>query len=220
MTKYANSAQTYDALINAAGELVAELGFANVSTRAVAARADVNVGSLHYHFGGKDGLFEAVLRQVIDHINATPFSDVMTPYEKELDTPRGQAKAVAAIIQKHIDVFFDPQRPWWFSKVIYQALQYDSPLFRLVSTEVVAPMSDVVYCLLDRIKPGISREDKVFYNTLFLSFCAMHSQYRVPILYELDKKDFNSAYIENLAVLSIHVAQQALGLPSVLGDEL
>ena len=219
MTKYANSAQTYDALINAAGELAAELGFANVSTRAVASRADVNVGSLHYHFGGKDGLFEAVLRRVIDHLNATPFSNVLTPYEKELDTPYGQAKAVASIIQKHIDVFFDPQRPWWFSKVIYQALQYDSPFFRLVSTEVIKPMSAVVYNLLDRIKPGMSREEKVFYNTLFLSFCAMHSQYRTPILHELGKVDFSSSYIDHLAELSIHVAQQALGLPSVQGDK-
>ena len=59
MATYETSIKTKEALINAAGELAAEKGFASVSTRAIALRADENVGSIHYHFGSKEKLFEA-----------------------------------------------------------------------------------------------------------------------------------------------------------------
>ncbi|MCJ7600062.1 MAG: TetR/AcrR family transcriptional regulator, partial [Desulfobulbaceae bacterium] len=59
MATYETSLKTREALINAAGELAAEVGFASVSTRAIAVLAKENAGSIHYHFGSKEKLFEA-----------------------------------------------------------------------------------------------------------------------------------------------------------------
>jgi AcrR family transcriptional regulator len=61
MGEYSKGERTRLALIEATGELAAELGFSNVSTRAVAERSGENIGTIHYHFGGKDGLFVAVV---------------------------------------------------------------------------------------------------------------------------------------------------------------
>ena len=52
-----------EALLAAATELFAERGPASVSVRDIAARAGVNHGLVHRHFGSKD----AVLRAVLDH---------------------------------------------------------------------------------------------------------------------------------------------------------
>ena len=83
MTTYSSGDSTKMKIINAAGELAAEVGFTNVTTRAVADRSGENIGSIHYHFGGKDGLFEAVIREAMkacchagDDVSSPAFADV------------------------------------------------------------------------------------------------------------------------------------------------
>ncbi|WP_280212102.1 TetR/AcrR family transcriptional regulator [Nocardia cyriacigeorgica] len=69
-------------LIRAAERLFAERGIDAVSLRAVMSAAGANVASVHYHFGSKDALVEALLEQrggqvsqrrseLLDHIEAS-----------------------------------------------------------------------------------------------------------------------------------------------------
>ncbi|MFR0690341.1 TetR/AcrR family transcriptional regulator [Enterobacterales bacterium AE_CKDN230030158-1A_HGKHYDSX7] len=48
-------------ILEAAGELFATLGFAETSNKAVAAKAEVDLASINYHFGSRNGLYQAVL---------------------------------------------------------------------------------------------------------------------------------------------------------------
>jgi AcrR family transcriptional regulator len=52
------------ALIQAAGELLGEVGPRGVSVRDIAQRAGVNHGQIHHYFGGKRGLLEAAIRHL------------------------------------------------------------------------------------------------------------------------------------------------------------
>ncbi|HTS03490.1 MAG TPA: TetR/AcrR family transcriptional regulator [Thermoanaerobaculia bacterium] len=54
-------ARTRREILRAAEESFASSGFAGATTRGVAARAGVNVATLHYHFGSKERLYRAVL---------------------------------------------------------------------------------------------------------------------------------------------------------------
>ena len=47
---------TRDALVRAALKLFGRQGFDGTSTREIAAEAKANIGSIAYHFGGKEGL--------------------------------------------------------------------------------------------------------------------------------------------------------------------
>ena len=58
-----NPEETRREILRAAGASFAASGFVGATTRAVAARAGVNVATLHYHFGSKDGLYRAVLAE-------------------------------------------------------------------------------------------------------------------------------------------------------------
>lgn len=53
-------------LINAACEMLAEIGPRAMSVRSVAARAGVNHGQVHHCFGGKQGLIDAAARHLAE----------------------------------------------------------------------------------------------------------------------------------------------------------
>lgn len=54
-----NASDSVDRLLDAAERLFGELGFEGVGMRSLAEEAGVNLGAATYHFGGKQGLYEA-----------------------------------------------------------------------------------------------------------------------------------------------------------------
>lgn len=65
----ARSQHTTGILIREARRLFAEHGFAHTSAEQIVAAAGVTRGALYHHFGGKKGVFRAVVEQVHAEIN-------------------------------------------------------------------------------------------------------------------------------------------------------
>lgn len=77
-------AETRSALIGAARKAFAEQGYANASMDALCESAGVTRGALYHHFGGKDGLLEAVVRQIDSEIGTrleAHYAKVEDPWE-------------------------------------------------------------------------------------------------------------------------------------------
>jgi AcrR family transcriptional regulator len=69
--------QNIDQRLLAAGrELFPDAGCAGLAVRAVAERAGVNPGMLHYHFHSKDGFLRALLQQMYEEMFATLAGEV------------------------------------------------------------------------------------------------------------------------------------------------
>lgn len=66
MVSRAKSKGTRDTIIEAAVEVIATEGVHSATTRKIAAAADVNLGTLHYHFENK----EAILLSILSHVTA------------------------------------------------------------------------------------------------------------------------------------------------------
>lgn len=62
------SAATREKLINAGLDLFGSMGYDAATTRRLAERAGVNLAAIPYHFGGKEGLYHAVVRFISDTI--------------------------------------------------------------------------------------------------------------------------------------------------------
>jgi AcrR family transcriptional regulator len=60
---------TKQRILGAAGTLFAEHGFPATSLRQITTLADVNLASVNYHFGSKDGLLRELVVQCIEPIN-------------------------------------------------------------------------------------------------------------------------------------------------------
>jgi AcrR family transcriptional regulator len=57
-------ASTRERLLKTAVEMFAQYGFAETSLREITETADANIAAINYHFGSKEGLYEAVLDRI------------------------------------------------------------------------------------------------------------------------------------------------------------
>ena len=105
-------------LIEAAIPLFAEKGYAAVSIRELAAAAQVNSALITYHFGGKEGLYRAVLEdqfnQIVELFSKKTFSD-LSPAEKIRESAQDMIE-------------FQSRNPF-FRKLLFGELSHTTPSF-------------------------------------------------------------------------------------------
>ncbi|KQZ12736.1 TetR family transcriptional regulator [Mesorhizobium sp. Root554] len=92
--------QTRGALVRAALKLFGQQGFEGTSTREIAAAAKANIGSIAYHFGGKEGLRLAAADFIVDTIQAVATQAMGAAGafpEKNLTAEAAEAQLFAAL---------------------------------------------------------------------------------------------------------------------------
>ncbi|MEW6704620.1 MAG: CerR family C-terminal domain-containing protein [Pseudomonadota bacterium] len=63
-------ARARERLLRVAAQIFAEKGFDKASTREICQAAELNIAAIHYHFGGKEGLYREVLLVPVREISA------------------------------------------------------------------------------------------------------------------------------------------------------
>jgi AcrR family transcriptional regulator len=87
--------QTRASILEAADSLFGELGFDATTTRDIAQRSGVNKALIHYHFGSKDDLLEALLESYYAKLGAAMAGAL------------GTAKGLAAQVETLLDTYAD-----------------------------------------------------------------------------------------------------------------
>jgi AcrR family transcriptional regulator len=212
MAGYSAGESTKMSMVNAAGELAGEVGLDNVTTRAVAERAGENIGSIHYHFGGKDGLFEAVARNAIGSCEEKKVYEAVEQLD-ESSTPEEFSKAIRIAVAGEIDDLFRSDRPHWHSQVIYQLLQRDDDLYELLRVKLLDPSMDCMVRLLKLIDPAMSDEDAFLHACTTRMPVFAHAHYMKAMLKRLGVKQYSERYLKKMEDLLVQKAQRSLGLP-------
>src|SRR6201991_187217 len=104
------AAETKEAILAAACEVIADIGFENVRMRIVAERAGVSTAALHYHFDNREKLFAEALRYSFEHTGRDVYH---TPPENDTATKR-----LARIITASLPTTESLHREW----AMYQEL--------------------------------------------------------------------------------------------------
>ena len=76
--------ETGEKIIECAGQLIAEKGFASVTSKEICRAAGVNLAAVNYHFGSRDGLYLAVLENVQQYL--IELQQLIDLYESDLYT--------------------------------------------------------------------------------------------------------------------------------------
>ena len=97
--------QTRAALIGSALTLFGRQGFDGTSTREIAALARANIGSIAYHFGGKEGLRLAVADHIVETIGGIAGQALGSMAAAEMPaalTPEAAEKQIAGAVERMV----------------------------------------------------------------------------------------------------------------------
>ena len=94
---------TREKILQTAEVLFGEQGFAATSLRQIIAKADVNLAAIHYHFGSKESLLDAMVRRKAEPVNQERIS--------RLERLEAQSNGHAPEIEEILDAFFAPTAP-------------------------------------------------------------------------------------------------------------
>ena len=213
MTEYKKGRKTRELLIDTAGGLAAEMGFANVSMRAVADRAGENLGSIHYHFGSKEALFEEVVTIAIADLKEQPSWSAAAELKAADATSEKLSQVIREIVHQQICMLFNPEKPHWRARVIYQLLQHEDSLYELFVREVLEPEIAAMRKFFLIINPAMG-DDEILLHTLILNMPIFsHANYMTTILKLLKAPQYSEGYLQRLEDLLVRQTLLLLGLP-------
>ncbi|NLX21679.1 MAG: helix-turn-helix transcriptional regulator [Phycisphaerae bacterium] len=214
MSTYATSERTKQSLIQAAGELLAERGVGEVSTRAVAERAGVNLGTIHYHFGGKEELFKEVLRFACQVDEDCSLPALIEESMHGLDSVQAEVRTVRRVVQRFVRKVLASGRPRWCSRVVYRVLQQEGPLCDFLQTHTVNPLFAAMESFIRRIRPDWSATEVFLWIQMLLGPIVFHSDHSRVVIQLLGCDSYPEDYLVKLEGRVLRDAVAALGLSS------
>ena len=164
-------------ILEAAEAVFAARGFLGASTREIAARAGVNISSLHYHWASKETLYFAVFRNIYDQI-VTLLRDSLAPLLARPGSPR---LAVERTMGALFDFFADnPNVPKLLMRRIVENEEIDVGIER----DILVPAWGVFSDWLGQLgrRPFSDDESRLF----------MLSVHSVLLVYLLDSRSYET----------------------------
>lgn len=136
-------------LIETATPLFAKNGFAAVSVRELAKAADANVAAVSYHFGGKEGLYQAVLEE--------QFAPIASLLEKLPPPSAASGEARLRFYAENI-IGIHHQRPY-FIRIMTSEMTNPTVCFHVIKKYISQVFGFIRQALADGVADGEFRTD-------------------------------------------------------------
>ena len=185
------SADTRDALLDAAGRLFAEHGATGVSLRRVASEAGVTPAMVHYYFGGKLGLYDAMLERtfgpVIERVSALA--------QRVRDDSEPTPDPLGELLEVLTGTFAN--EPWLPALIVREVLSEGGRFREQFIQSYASRMADLLPVLMQQeIQTGRFRGD-LDPKLAFVSFMGMTIMPFVarPVLERVVEFDYDEAFL-------------------------
>ena len=170
---------TKEKILDTAERLIGEQGYAATSLRHIIAQAGVNLAAVHYHFGSKEDLLDAVVAR-----KATPVNDARIAWLERVEAEAGNGPLE---VEKVLESFFLPTvevaiRNPGFVRLMGQMLA-EGMMPRIVEKHFQATGLRFVGALR-RAVPELPQEE-LMWRIHFMVGAMAHTMCRAPIFPEL-----------------------------------
>jgi TetR/AcrR family transcriptional regulator, regulator of cefoperazone and chloramphenicol sensitivity len=138
-------------LLEVAGQVFAEKGFAGATGKEICRRARVNVAAINYHYRGLDNLYDAVLREAVGRL---PSAGMLRKVLSGETDPKAKLAAILDFASKAIS---GPLSSSWVIRVVGREAVNPSPAFVALQKKETRPklvlLKDVIAEIME-LPPG------------------------------------------------------------------
>jgi AcrR family transcriptional regulator len=127
------SDRTRERLIDAAGEMFAELGFHHTTVRQICQRAGANIAAVNYHFRDKTGLYTEVVRQ---SMRAARLDAVRAAFDQNAPPE----KILQAVVKARLESLRGLDLGDWHFRIFAHELAKPTPAINVVVNEAIRPL--------------------------------------------------------------------------------
>jgi len=156
-----NDSGTRTRIVHAAEEILAEHGLEGLSLRTVTTRASVNLASVHYYFGSKDGLVTALVREHFTPINIAR----LTALDAAIARAGGKTPALEDVVNAFVEpllvahVSIDDPRASIVRRAVGQMLALPPDFSDTLFRETFGTLAARFHQALSRALPELSAAD-------------------------------------------------------------
>jgi TetR/AcrR family transcriptional regulator, regulator of cefoperazone and chloramphenicol sensitivity len=138
------SERTRARLLEAAGEIFAELGFHQATIRQICNRARANIAAVNYHFGDKSGLYLEVVRQ---SMRAARLDAVRAALEQNTSPE----ETLREVVKVRLESLRRQELGDWHFRIIAHELAKPTPAMNQVVNEAIRPVYSRLREVVSRI---------------------------------------------------------------------
>lgn len=154
---------TKEKILDTAEKLFVDNGFSATSLRAIIKEAGVNTAAIHYHFGSKEGLIEAVFSRRADQMNGERLELLAGVEKKAGDRPPPLEPVLHAflfpVIRRHVG---GTRRTGGIPQLMAHALTEPDPYLKKVIHDTFNKVFVQFEKAITRALPGLNREEIVW----------------------------------------------------------
>lgn len=182
--------ETKEKLLQTATELFAKYGINGVSTRVLAKESGVNLSSIHYYFGSKQKLYDAVLESIIEKISAF----IASKHAPLLEKPLPPNEEFKALIGNLIDFLCSSAISNAQAELVLKEIIQPTNAYNQFYARVMEPMHQRLTALVMQAT-DLKEEEATLQVHCLMGQVVMFKLHKQAILRRLNKRDYTPQLI-------------------------
>ena len=182
-------------LVRAGLAIFASYGYAGASTRMLAAEAKVNLAAIPYYFGGKEGLYHAVIRSIVRFGREQIFPEIER-VSKRLETGSASREELLQMLERllsnYIGLVTSDETPH-IARIMFQEQLQPSKAFSIFYEELLKEEHSVVTAIVAKLlKLSPDSREAIVHAHALLGHIMIFLAGRALILKRLGEENFSA----------------------------
>jgi AcrR family transcriptional regulator len=198
-----SSPDTRSRLLEAAGEVFAEVGYKNATIREICQKAGANVAAVNYHFRDKEGLYRALFDYAA-HCALAKY-----PIGGGVDAAAPPEDRLRAFVKTYMSRLLDEGRPAWHGKLMAREMVEPTGALDILAESFARPQYQRLSGILrELLGPVMSDETIRLCAASIVGQCLFYKQCRPMIERLMPEQKYDEA---SLGALAAHISAFSLG---------